>query len=77
MADSWVERSKERVTHSGWLEKQSKYLKEWRRRFIAFSLDSAAKSFVVYFKDESDYQSKKKERGSFALDGASVVVSSN
>ena len=36
LANSWVERA-ERVTHSGWLEKQSKHLKEWRRRFIAFS----------------------------------------
>ena len=38
IAESWVARSGERVEHSGWLEKSSDDLKQWKRRFFAFDV---------------------------------------
>ena len=67
IAESWVARCSKRVEHSGWLEKKSDHLKQWRRRFFAFSF--APMPFLIYFKDEKD---KAKERGRLALTGASV-----
>ena len=67
IAESWVARCGERVEHSGWLEKKSDHLKQWRRRFFAFSFTPMP--FLIYFKDEKD---KAKERGRLALTGASV-----
>ena len=67
IARAWVAKAKERVVHSGHLEKRSDYLKKWNRRFFKFEA-SAAAPFLRYFKNEAD----KKERGRLGLRGASV-----
>ena len=67
IADAWVAKAKERVVHSGHLEKHSDYLKKWNRRFFKFEA-SAAAPFLRYFKNEAD----KKERGRLGLRGAFV-----